>query len=529
MSAGGGRVRERWLRWPRWVRWPVLAGGGLLLLGVLFFVFLWFTVDLPDEPPELQSAVLVAADGRSWRCCPGGAAVEVPLEVVPVVLDALLAAEDRRFYEHGGIDPVGIGRALWRTCDVGTQGGSTITQQLVKNEYLDQRAHARAQGPGGRARDEARALRGQGRDPRALPQHRLLRPRRLRHRGGRPDYFGSTAAELELDQAALLVGLLRSPETADPAEDMDEATRRARRARRHGRQWTRSPRGGGRRRRQPIEATDQHRARRAQAGLAPHFVEWVREQAIDAVGEDAIYGAGLRVVTTLDLAPQRRPRRRWPRSSPTPPTRRPPSSPSTRTARSAPTSAAATTTPCRSTSSAAPRAAARAGSRAPRSSPSCSQAALEDGHHARRSLRRHRPHRGRRRRRALGRRQLRRRGLRRASPSPTRRELGQHRLRAAPRRGRTGGGRRDGPRDGHRRRAGPGAVDRPRRRGGQPARPRQRLPDLRRRRHAVRALRHRPDRGPRRQRACGSPTGPSPRRRPSSPTSRAPSPTPCAA
>ena len=113
MSAGGGRVRKRWRSWPRWVRWPLLAGGGLFLLGVLFFVFLWFTVDLPDDPPELQSAVLVAEDGRELAVLSQeGQRFIVPLdEVNPVVVDALLSAEDRRFYEHGGLDPIGIGRA----------------------------------------------------------------------------------------------------------------------------------------------------------------------------------------------------------------------------------------------------------------------------------------------------------------------------------------------------------------------------------------------------------------------------------
>ena len=62
----------------------------------------------------------------------------------PVVVDALLSAEDRRFYEHGGVDPIGIARALCAATSAasGTQGGSTLTQQLVKNEYLTQRALA---------------------------------------------------------------------------------------------------------------------------------------------------------------------------------------------------------------------------------------------------------------------------------------------------------------------------------------------------------------------------------------------------
>src|SRR5690606_6819533 len=107
--------------------------------GVLAFTVLWFTVDLPEDPPELQSAVVLAADGQELAILSkGGQRFEVPLdEMAPIVVDALIAAEDRRFYSHSGLDPIGITRALWSNVrSSGTQGGSTITQQLVKNQYL---------------------------------------------------------------------------------------------------------------------------------------------------------------------------------------------------------------------------------------------------------------------------------------------------------------------------------------------------------------------------------------------------------
>src|SRR4029450_7665587 len=65
--------------------------------------------------------------------------VDVTLEQVPEVLvQAVLAAEDRDFFEHRGVDPVGIARAAWQDIRGGTasQGGSTITQQYVKTVYL---------------------------------------------------------------------------------------------------------------------------------------------------------------------------------------------------------------------------------------------------------------------------------------------------------------------------------------------------------------------------------------------------------
>ena len=61
-------------------------------------------------------------------------------DIPPVLVQAILAIEDRRFFEHNGVDIRGIGRAFLRWCTSGSvkfrQGGSTITQQLVKNTYL---------------------------------------------------------------------------------------------------------------------------------------------------------------------------------------------------------------------------------------------------------------------------------------------------------------------------------------------------------------------------------------------------------
>ena len=110
-----GRIRRRWRSWPRWVRWPLAAGTGLFVLGLVALVFLWFTVELPEDPPELQSAVLVGEDGRELAVLSQeGQRFIIPLdEVNPVVVDALLSAEDRRFYDHGGIDPDRHLPALW--------------------------------------------------------------------------------------------------------------------------------------------------------------------------------------------------------------------------------------------------------------------------------------------------------------------------------------------------------------------------------------------------------------------------------
>ena len=111
----------------------------------------------------------------------------VPLDQFPDhLIKAVLATEDRRFYDHFGIDIGGTFRALLTNARAGgvVQGGSSLTQQLAKNLFLTQRAHARAQDQGSLPGDVAGVAADQERDPQALSRPRLHGRRRLRRRRG---------------------------------------------------------------------------------------------------------------------------------------------------------------------------------------------------------------------------------------------------------------------------------------------------------------------------------------------------------
>ncbi|MFC3310374.1 transglycosylase domain-containing protein [Blastomonas aquatica] len=126
--------RTRW-----WWGKRIFAAGFVLFL--ILLVWLAITAPLskslqPIAPPEIT---LLAADGTP--IARSGAVVEEPVVVDRLpshVVQAFLAIEDRRFYSHWGIDPRGLARALWANVsgDSGTQGGSTITQQLAKISFL---------------------------------------------------------------------------------------------------------------------------------------------------------------------------------------------------------------------------------------------------------------------------------------------------------------------------------------------------------------------------------------------------------
>lgn len=156
--------------------------------------------------------------------------VPVALErVSPWALLATLAAEDRRFYEHHGVDPKAVARALWQDAAAGrvVSGGSTITQQLVR--ALEPRPRTLA----GKVKEAWGALRLERRaSKREILQAYLDRAPYGRGARGIEAaarvYFGVRAADLTLGQAALLAGLPQSPARLDPVRFPAAAERRRR-------------------------------------------------------------------------------------------------------------------------------------------------------------------------------------------------------------------------------------------------------------------------------------------------------------
>ncbi len=125
--------------------WKLVLGGlvTVALIGVGLFVLAVYVLPVP-QPNDVaiaETTKVMYADGKTEVGRIGDVRrTSVPLSDVPEdVQYAMLAAEDRTFYDHGGFSPEAIGRAVWNNFTGGsTQGGSTITQQYVKNAYLTQ-------------------------------------------------------------------------------------------------------------------------------------------------------------------------------------------------------------------------------------------------------------------------------------------------------------------------------------------------------------------------------------------------------
>jgi len=194
-----------------------LAGLFLAVLGVGALAWYASRVPIPPETPTIGTTVIYAADGTRLASLDGGQdRTPVKLDQVPKVMrDAVLAAEDRKFYEHGGVDPFGIVRALWADLrNKGSrQGGSTITQQYVKNAYVGGDRSAAH-----KAREAVIAVKLE----RRLSKDQILERYLNAIYFGRGAYgveaaskawFGRSVTELGPNEATYLAALIRSPES----------------------------------------------------------------------------------------------------------------------------------------------------------------------------------------------------------------------------------------------------------------------------------------------------------------------------
>ena len=190
------------------------------------------------EPP--QSTVLLASDGTPFARLYYQDRVAIPLRsVAPIMRQAIVAIEDVRFYEHGGVDLRGTTRAIIQNFfgDGPIQGGSTITQQYVKN-VLVETAVTPEEAVAARERSVARKLREMrlalALENRLSKDEILERYLNIAYFGAGAygietaarRYFSITAAELTLPQAATLAGIVQSPGVWDPLRNPTLSTQR---------------------------------------------------------------------------------------------------------------------------------------------------------------------------------------------------------------------------------------------------------------------------------------------------------------
>jgi penicillin-binding protein 1A len=230
----------------------------------------------------------------------------LPSEQMPqLVRDAVVALEDERFYEHGGVDFVAILRAAWANATHGeiVQGASTITQQLIKNAFLTNEKTVDR-----KFREAALAYQL---EKRWSKQKILDEYLNIIYYGegaygieaAARTYFGVHAAQLTLPQAALLAGLPQAPSAYSPRRNPDAAL--ARRDVCLNKMYQQGYITSGELQEalaEPLQLAD---AKSDTAQQVPYWIEMVREQLVSRYGSSQVLGGGLRVYLSVDLALQK--------------------------------------------------------------------------------------------------------------------------------------------------------------------------------------------------------------------------------
>ena len=308
---GSGRRRSLFWRYRR--VWFLLGILGVTAAAGVAWVLT--QIPLPPEAPQAQTTVLYDATGAQLATLHG---VEnrfpVSLDQVPqVFVAAVVSAEDRKFFEHGGVDPLGIARATW--ADIRhkgvTEGGSTITQQYVKNAYV-----GRQYSLWRKIREAVISVKLE----RKLSKQQILERYLNTVYFGRgaygvqaaaKAYFNKDIGQLGLKESAYLAGLIREPSNGDAYENPTEA---------HDLRFI------------VLQAmVDTHTATVDEANQveatplkdyvipkptaestvtikdvgAEYFVSYVESQLFKLYPEDQVLRGGMRVYTTLDPTAQR--------------------------------------------------------------------------------------------------------------------------------------------------------------------------------------------------------------------------------
>lgn len=298
--AQAGRAAGRLRRLLTWAAvaaiWCVVVAGGVLA---------WYAYDLPElgeieKMTRRPNVTLLAADGTRLASFGDRFGATYSLhELPPHLPQAVIAVEDRRFYDHGGIDYRGLLRAVYVNLREGriSQGGSTLTQQLAKNLFLT----------------SDRTLKRKIQEVMLAfwLEHRFSKDQILtiylnrvylgagtygvdaaaRH------YFGKPATRATLYQSALLAGLLKAPSRLNPTRDPEGADQRAALV-----LQTMVESGFITEEQAAAALREKSPTRVVRDDAAPYFADWVLAQVRDYLGG---IDTDIRVVTTVDPSLQR--------------------------------------------------------------------------------------------------------------------------------------------------------------------------------------------------------------------------------
>ena len=294
--------------------WRILGGFFLVALVMLTGIGCGFLTASMNTRPNLAEDLTPSASSQIYDINGNEIAnihatenrMPVKISQIPKDLqNAFIAVEDARFYEHSGIDPRGILRALWANISGGgvSEGGSTITQQLAKNAYLTPERTMKR-----KIQEMFLALQLE----REYTKQEILEFYLNQIYFGQgaygveaaaKTYFGKDVSALTLNECAMLAGIPKSPNYYSPFNNLEAA--RARRAtvlEQMAKYHYISDSEASRLKREDLKLV---RPAAGDTTEAAYFIDYVIQGLIDKYGADAVYKSGLKIYTTIDMDMQR--------------------------------------------------------------------------------------------------------------------------------------------------------------------------------------------------------------------------------
>lgn len=287
----------------------LFAGSFVCMAGFWFLFEMYRTLptfeQLHDiEPPQVSQ--VYAVDGSLVHEFSTERRIWVPIDSVPqALLDAIIATEDRRFYRHWGIDMYRIVGAVVVDLTRGhyAQGASTITQQLARNLYLTSR-----QSMVRKIREALTAIQLESYYTKreileSYVNQVYLGAGAYGVQAASQTYFSKSVHQLDLNECAVLAGLVQLPERYRP-DKPDNHPRTIGRRRSVLRAMSAYGTLDHRLRDSLMDAPVPNNPLVRPPAVAPYFIDMVRSQLATAYGDDALYNGGLKIYTTLDPVAQ---------------------------------------------------------------------------------------------------------------------------------------------------------------------------------------------------------------------------------
>lgn len=288
----------------------------LAVILVLLAAFAGVTLRILSQLPDIdslnsyipsESTILYSADGKVLaRFHQEENRQVVPLSRISLYLQrAVLATEDPHFYEHRGLDFGGILRATIKNFAYGRiiEGGSTITQQLSSNLFLNKRKTL-----GRKIAEALIALQIERRYTKEEILELYLNQVYFGHNcygieSAANLYFGKTAAELDLAESAMMAGLIRGPELYSPYRNFKGS--KLRQIAVINKLFDQGLVAEDEAKRAALESMNYTPQSLKRLGeIAPYFISYVLQTLTDKYGEEMVYHGGLKVYTTLDTRMQ---------------------------------------------------------------------------------------------------------------------------------------------------------------------------------------------------------------------------------